>query len=98
MTQRLPKARRSKTRIVGLMDGWILYFVNIWIINFTILYMNEKTVDLHIEELVKDFTVMSNGQIIALQLKHFQYEMTIYNEVTNYIKSKDKQQKKNSFK
>ena len=40
-----------------------------------IVFGNEKVVDLHIEELLKDFTAMSNGQIIAHQLKHFQYEM-----------------------
>ncbi len=41
----------------------------------TIIHTEEKIVDLHIEELLKDFSVMSNGQIIAHQLKHFQYEM-----------------------
>ncbi|CAN5570334.1 DUF2027 domain-containing protein [soil metagenome] len=35
----------------------------------------EKVVDLHIEELLKDFHEMSNSQIIAYQLKKFQYEM-----------------------
>jgi hypothetical protein len=40
-----------------------------------IIYSNEKIVDLHIEELVKDYAAMSNAQIISLQLKHFQYEM-----------------------
>jgi len=41
----------------------------------TIVLASEKIVDLHIEELIKDFTAMSNGQIISHQLKHFQYEM-----------------------
>jgi dsDNA-specific endonuclease/ATPase MutS2 len=35
----------------------------------------EKVVDLHIEELLKDHTSMSNSQIISYQLKKFQYEM-----------------------
>jgi hypothetical protein len=35
----------------------------------------EKTVDLHIEELLKDHGGLSNSQIIAYQLKKFQYEM-----------------------
>jgi hypothetical protein len=35
----------------------------------------EKVVDLHIEELLKDHSEMSNSQIISYQLKKFQYEM-----------------------
>jgi hypothetical protein len=35
----------------------------------------EKVVDLHIEELVKDYSEMSNGQIISYQLNFFLYEM-----------------------
>ena len=35
----------------------------------------EKTVDLHIEELLKDYSEMSNGQIISYQLNYFLYEM-----------------------
>lgn len=35
----------------------------------------EKVVDLHIEELIKDHSGMSNSQIISYQLKKFQYEM-----------------------
>jgi len=35
----------------------------------------EKTVDLHIEELLKDHSEMNNSQIISYQLKKFQYEM-----------------------
>ena len=35
----------------------------------------EKTVDLHIESLLKDYSSMSNSQIISHQLKTFQYEM-----------------------
>ena len=35
----------------------------------------EKIVDLHIEELLKDHSEMSNSQIISYQLKKFQYEM-----------------------
>ncbi len=35
----------------------------------------EKVVDLHIEELLKDHSDMSNSQIISYQLKKFQYEM-----------------------
>lgn len=40
-----------------------------------IVYTDERIIDLHIEELEKDFSRMSNAQIISLQLKHFQYEM-----------------------
>jgi hypothetical protein len=35
----------------------------------------EKIVDLHIEELLKNHSEMSNSQIISYQLKKFQYEM-----------------------
>jgi hypothetical protein len=35
----------------------------------------EKVVDLHIEELVKDYSEMSNGQIISYQINYFMYEM-----------------------
>jgi hypothetical protein len=35
----------------------------------------EKVVDLHIEELVKDYTEMTNGQIISYQINYFMYEM-----------------------
>ena len=40
-----------------------------------ILLDKEKTVDLHIEELLKDHSEMSNSQIIAYQIKQFNYEM-----------------------
>src|SRR5436190_15079615 len=35
----------------------------------------EKVVDLHIEELLKDHSEMSNGQIISYQLNYFLFEM-----------------------
>jgi hypothetical protein len=35
----------------------------------------EKVVDLHIEELLKDYSEMSNGEIISYQLNYFLYEM-----------------------
>ena len=35
----------------------------------------EKVVDLHIDALLKDFSEMSNSQIIVYQLNHFLYEM-----------------------
>jgi hypothetical protein len=35
----------------------------------------EKVVDLHIEELLKDFSGMSNAQIISYQIQYFQNEM-----------------------
>ena len=41
---------------------------------FTIL-SRERIVDLHIEELIKDPTGMSNAQIISYQLNHFQKEL-----------------------
>lgn len=41
---------------------------------FTIL-TRERIVDLHIEELIKEPTGMSNAQIIAYQLNHFQKEL-----------------------
>ncbi len=40
-----------------------------------VLLSKEKVVDLHIEELVKDFSDMSNAQIISYQLNFFLYEM-----------------------
>jgi hypothetical protein len=40
-----------------------------------VLLTKEKVVDLHIEELVKDFSDMSNAQIISYQLNYFLYEM-----------------------
>jgi hypothetical protein len=40
-----------------------------------VLLSKEKVVDLHIEELVKDFSDMSNAQIISHQLNYFLYEM-----------------------
>jgi hypothetical protein len=40
-----------------------------------VLLTKEKVVDLHIEELVKDFSDMSNAQIISYQLNFFLYEM-----------------------
>ena len=41
---------------------------------FTVL-TRQKVVDLHIEELVKDHSTMSNSQIISYQLNFFLYEM-----------------------
>lgn len=41
---------------------------------FTVM-TRERVVDLHIEELIKDPTGMSNGQIIAYQLNHFEKEL-----------------------
>ena len=40
-----------------------------------VLLTKEKVVDLHIEELVKDYSGMSNAQIISYQLNFFLYEM-----------------------
>ncbi len=40
-----------------------------------VLLTKEKVVDLHIEELVKDFSDMSNAQIISYQLNYFLFEM-----------------------
>lgn len=40
-----------------------------------VLLTKEKVVDLHIEELVKDFSDMSNAQIISYQLNFFLFEM-----------------------
>jgi hypothetical protein len=39
------------------------------------LLTNEKTVDLHIEELTDNYTHMSNAEIISLQLSHFRKEL-----------------------
>jgi hypothetical protein len=39
------------------------------------LLTNEKTVDLHIEELTDDYNHMSNAEIITLQLNHFRREL-----------------------
>ena len=39
------------------------------------LLTNEKTVDLHIEELTDDYSLMSNADIITLQLNHFHKEL-----------------------
>ncbi len=36
---------------------------------------NEKEIDLHIEELVEDFSGLSNAEMISIQLKHFSKEM-----------------------
>lgn len=41
----------------------------------TVLFTNEKTVDLHMEELTDDYSGMSNGEIINLQLTHFRKEL-----------------------
>ena len=41
---------------------------------FTVL-TRHKVVDLHINELVKDFSAMSNSQIISYQINYFLYEM-----------------------
>ena len=41
----------------------------------TLLFTNEKTVDLHIEELADDYAGMSNGEMINLQLSHFRKEL-----------------------
>lgn len=40
-----------------------------------VLLTNEKTVDLHIEELTDDYHHMSNAEIITLQLNHFHKEL-----------------------
>jgi hypothetical protein len=40
-----------------------------------VLFAKEKVVDLHIEELVKDYSEMNNAQIISYQLNFFLYEM-----------------------
>lgn len=40
-----------------------------------LLLTNEKTVDLHIEELTDDYNHMSNGEIISLQINHFHKEL-----------------------
>ena len=37
--------------------------------------INEKVVDLHIEELYPDFSELSNAEMIAIQMKHFAIEM-----------------------
>ncbi len=41
---------------------------------FTVL-TRQKVVDLHIQELIKDYSSMSNSQIISYQLNYFMYEM-----------------------
>jgi hypothetical protein len=41
---------------------------------FTVL-TRQKVVDLHIQELVKDYSMMSNSQIISYQINYFMYEM-----------------------
>ncbi|HLG35730.1 MAG TPA: Smr/MutS family protein [Bacteroidia bacterium] len=41
----------------------------------TVLFTNEKTVDLHIEELTDDYSGMSNTEIMHLQLAHFRKEL-----------------------
>src|SRR5258706_871383 len=43
--------------------------------NEPLLLENEKTVDLHIEELTEDYSHMSNAEIISLQLNHFHKEL-----------------------
>lgn len=45
--------------------------------NKFVIVQREKTIDLHIEQLVKDHTKMNNAQIIAHQLKVFEYEMDL---------------------
>jgi len=40
-----------------------------------VILSKEKVVDLHIEELLKDFSGMSNAQIISYQIRFFQKEM-----------------------
>jgi hypothetical protein len=40
-----------------------------------VLPAKEKVVDLHIEELLKDYSGMSNAQIISYQIRHFEHEM-----------------------
>ena len=40
-----------------------------------VLLSKEKVVDLHIEELIKDYSEMSNAQIISYQLNFFLFEM-----------------------
>lgn len=41
----------------------------------SLLLTNEKTVDLHIEELTDDYNHMSNAEIISLQLNHFRQQL-----------------------
>jgi hypothetical protein len=41
---------------------------------FTVL-TRQKVVDLHIQELVKDYSLMSSSQIISYQINYFMYEM-----------------------
>ncbi len=41
----------------------------------SLLLTNEKTVDLHVEELTNDYNHMSNAEIMALQLNHFHKEL-----------------------
>jgi len=41
---------------------------------FTVL-TRQKVVDLHIQELIKDYSSMSNSQIISYQINYFMYEM-----------------------
>ena len=40
-----------------------------------VLLSKEKVIDLHIEELIKDYSGMNNAQIISYQLNYFLYEM-----------------------
>lgn len=40
-----------------------------------VLLNKEKVIDLHIEELIKDYSGMNNAQIISYQLNYFLYEM-----------------------
>jgi hypothetical protein len=47
-------------------------------------FVNEKTVDLHIEELVDDFTGMSNPEILSIQLNKFNEEM--HEGIRNHFK------------
>jgi len=48
------------------------------------IYINEKEVDLHIEELQPDFFNLTNSEMVAIQLKHFSQEMD--NAIRNQFK------------
>ena len=39
------------------------------------MFSNEKTVDLHIEELTDDYSGMNNSEMLHLQLSHFHKEL-----------------------
>ncbi len=45
--------------------------------NVSVYNSEERVVDLHIEELVDDHRNMSNGQILNIQMSHFQRELNV---------------------